>query len=184
MDYFQLIEPASAVFNFEDIIKDSSLISCIDLVKTSDDVASTFEFWGGLVDADKLNKKFKRRFQLPPRSIRSKLFTGCRIQICMVDPVEHVCKQTWVGITSRFDTAGGPIYSGFFDVNNELGVDKMTIIPCIRPEHIFDINIHKFQFDNMAKFGDFSDEFHPLHKKYFYEFTKEYMKIHGDQPRI
>ena len=106
------------------------------------------------------------------------------MQICLVDPVEGVCKQTWIGITSRFDTAVGPIYSGFFDINNEVGVEKMTIIPCIRPEHIFDINIHKFQFDNMTKFGNFTDQFHPLHKKYFYEFSKEYMKIHGDQIRI
>lgn len=179
MESYLRKEPTSAIFNFEEIIKDTSLLSHIDLVKTSDEGASTFEFWGGLVNADKLNKKFKLRFQLPPHSIRTKLFTGCRVQICMADPVERVCKQTWVGITSRFDTAVGPIYSGFFDVNNELGIEKMSIIPCIRPEHIFDINIHKFQFDNMTKFGDFTDEFHPLHKKYFYEFTKEYMKIHS-----
>ena len=175
---FDLDKADVTYIDFEEVKGDPKHAQNFHLITLGDDGFVTTSFWGEILNAEELQKDKPTKFKIPPRSVRNKIFAGCRVKIGVVDPVSSKCKLTWVTLISRSDTPDGPVFSAFFNhSDDELDIAIFSFIPFLLPINFFAVDLADFLFQTITESSENIDRFHQKQLMYNIDFFKEFKKI-------
>lgn len=166
------------VVNFDDCMNDSKLFQYLDLMSFDNRMYSFNPFWGWVLAADEIQKAKPSQLQIPDFEIRNKIITGSSAKIGVLDPTSKTCKFIWVTLLSRSPSSEGPIYSAFFNHDdNDLGITRFSFIPYLRPSYIFDTEMHDLLPVGETAFDENFQKLTTYEQKRFIEIFMEYKNI-------